>query len=550
MYETEKALAEKLIGFMSEIDPYEYADVTEGNSRDEMLDGTVEQLTNPSIKFALDVLHHVQSYDVEGENPEVKSISDEIKDFMKTKTASNIVISAPDYIQKVGEFEDKLPWDAVYSELDNVYGREKLVKELSAMKEKQPEVAESYEQAIENICIYNQMRMEQQLGHNFTDKECLVQAASKAFYGSHKGDVLPVTKYGAYTAETEEYTDSEFNQLIAQTTINMDLEGKPEPFAMLLLNTDSKQAILEFPEETAVTVTDGKIIALENFYAETFEKSGVEFMSMYPERFEEIEFSEAHCIEKDEDGNILLSFDEDEIPNLNARVQAQAVEMSLDSSVPQIYTDKVNELIMSPVDEVSGTPFIAPDNKNHLCFNIDGMVIEIPLTSTEKKDMAICLEDVEKGELLVERNRKENELINNEETTLIFDAIESAGFEVRYNGDDRYAVFDTSDGSKYAEGFEKPSEVIDVLSTFVADYSLDGLARDAREQGLDNVPQTCDEWREAVIRPDMQEFVEGHKTEIAEILLISNPQRIDEKVDMKELADMFKEPSKGKEDLE
>lgn len=550
MYETEKALAEKLIGFMSEIDPYEYADVTEGNSRDEMLDGTVEQLTNPSIKFALDVLHHVQSYDVEGENPEVKSISDEIKDFMKTKTASNIVISAPDYIQKVGEFEDKLPWDAVYSELDNVYGREKLVKELSAMKEKQPEVAESYEQAIENICIYNQMRMEQQLGHNFTDKECLVQAASKAFYGSHKGDVLPVTKYGAYTAETEEYTDSEFNQLIAQTTINMDLEGKPEPFAMLLLNTDSKQAILEFPEETAVTVTDGKIIALENFYAETFEKSGVEFMSMYPERFEEIEFSEAHCIEKDEDGNILLSFDEDEIPNLNARVQAQAVEMSLDSSVPQIYTDKVNELIMSPVDEVSGTPFIAPDNKNHLCFNIDGMVIEIPLTSTEKKDMAIYLEDVEKGELLVERNRKENELINNEETTLIFDAIESAGFEVRYNGDDRYAVFDTSDGSKYAEGFEKPSEVIDVLSTFVADYSLDGLARDAREQGLDNVPQTCDEWREAVIRPDMQEFVEGHKTEIAEILLISNPQRIDEKVDMKELADMFKEPSKGKEDLE
>ncbi|MBR0540611.1 MAG: hypothetical protein IJK26_00170, partial [Clostridia bacterium] len=423
LYETEKALAEKLIDFMSEIDPYEYADVMEGNSRDEMLDGTVEQLTNPSIKFALDVLHHVQSYDIEGENPEVKSISDEIKDFMKTKTASNIVISAPDYIQKVGEFEDKLPWDAVYSELDNVYGREKLIKELSVMAEKQPEIAESYAQAIENVCIYNQMRMEQQLGHNFTDKECLVQAASKAFYGSHKGDVLPVAKYGAYTAETEEYTDSEFNQLIAQTTISMDLEGKPEPFAMLSLNTDSKQAILEFPEETAVTVTDGKIIALENFYAETFEKSGVEFMSMYPERFEEIEFSEAHCIEKDEDGNILLSFDEDEIPNLNARVQAQAVEMSLDSSVPQIYTDKVNELIMSPVDEISGTPFIDPDNKNHLCFNIDGMVIEIPLTSTEMQDMASYFEDVQKGFMFIERNRKENELINNEETTLVFDAI-------------------------------------------------------------------------------------------------------------------------------
>lgn len=550
MYKTEKALAEKLIDFMREIDPYEYADAAEGNSRDEMLDSTVEQLTNPSVKFALDVLHHIQSYDIEGENPEVKSISDEIKDFMKTKTASNIVISAPDYIQKVGEFEDKLPWDAVYSELDNVYGREKLIKELSAMAEKQPEIAGSYAQAIENICIYNQMRMEQQLGHNFTDKECLVQAASKAFYGSHKDDVLPVAKYGNYTAETKEFTDEEFNQSIVQTTISMDIGGKSDPFAVLLFNTDSKQAILEFPEETAVTVTNGKIIALENFYAETFEKSGVEFMSMYPERFEEIEFSEAHCIERDEDSNILLSFDEDEILNLNARVQAQAVEMSQDSSVPQLYTDKVNELIMSPVDEVSGTPFIAPDNKNHLCFNIDGMVIEIPLTSTEKKDMAIYLEDVEKGELLVERNRKENELINNEETTLIFDAIESAGFEVRYNGDDRYAVFDTSDGSKYAEGFEKPSEVIDVLSTFVADYSLDGLARDAREQGLDNVPQTCDEWREAVIRPDMQEFVEGHKTEIAEMLLISNPQRIDEKVDMKELADMFKEPSRGKEDLE
>lgn len=561
MYEEEKKLAEKLIEFMTDIDPYEYNDVAGGNSRDDMLENTIEQLSLPSTKFALDVLHHIQSYAENGNpsdlseeeratNAAVKSISDEVKKFMKVKTASNIVVSAPDYIQKTAEFEDKLPWDAVYSELDNVYGREKLVKELSAMAEKQPEIAGSYAQAIENICIYNQMRMEQQLGHNFTDKECLVQAASKAFYGSHKNDVLPVARYGNYTAETKEFTDEELNQSIVQTTISMNIGGKLDPFAVLSLNTDSKQAILEFLEEADVAVTD-KITALENFYAETFAKSGVEFMAMYPERFEEIEFSEARCVEKDDDGNVILSFeDEDERINLNARVQIQAAEMIIDKSVSQMDIDKINKLIITPVEEVSGTPFIDPDNKNHLCFNIDGTVIEIPLTSTEKKDMAIYLEDVEKGELLVERNQKMNELINNEETTLIFDAIESAGFEVRYNGDDRYAVFDTSDGSKYAEGFEKPSEVIDVLSTFVADYSLDGLAKDAREQGFDNVPQTCDEWREAIIRPDMQEFVEGHKTEIAEMLLISNPQRIDEKVDMKELADMFKEPSRGKEDLE
>jgi len=133
-----------------------------------------------------------------------------------------------------------------------------------------------------------------------------------------------------------------------------------------------------------------------------------------------------------------------------------------------------------------------------------------------------------------------NELIGNE-TELVYDMIESTSYELREGKDGTFSIYDTVNNETVEEGIENVSFVVDYC---VGDNNLDSLEQEAHHQGISNIPQTGDEWRNAVTRPDLQDFIEGHKGEVAEVLLAADPDRMNEKVDLKELADMFKEPSK------
>jgi hypothetical protein len=138
-------------------------------------------------------------------------------------------------------------------------------------------------------------------------------------------------------------------------------------------------------------------------------------------------------------------------------------------------------------------------------------------------------------------SKRIDELIKDDEKELVYDMIESANFDLVKQDDGGFTVRDTVNGNEdYAVDLETASDVIGALSTYVCDNSLDYLANEARGQGIDNIPQTADEWREAVTRPDLQEFISSHETEIAEIVLVADPDRMNAKVDLNEIADMFK----------
>lgn len=143
-------------------------------------------------------------------------------------------------------------------------------------------------------------------------------------------------------------------------------------------------------------------------------------------------------------------------------------------------------------------------------------------------------------ETIINKEERINELIGNE-TELVYDMIESNSYELREGKDGTFSIYDTVNNETVEEGIENVSFVVDYC---VGDNNLDSLEQEAHHQGISNIPQTGDEWRNAVTRPDLQDFIEGHKGEVAEVLLAADPDRMNEKVDLKELADMFKEPSK------
>lgn len=134
-------------------------------------------------------------------------------------------------------------------------------------------------------------------------------------------------------------------------------------------------------------------------------------------------------------------------------------------------------------------------------------------------------------------------MIDGKETELILDLIESTSFEIRPDNNGQYNAFDTIREIVYADGLETPSDVIEALSTYVCDNVLYYLQSESdyyfqtqtKGEKVTDFPNTCEEWCEAVSRPELQEFIKFYNTEVAEMLLLADKERIDNKVDIKDL---------------
>lgn len=155
----------------------------------------------------------------------------------------------------------------------------------------------------------------------------------------------------------------------------------------------------------------------------------------------------------------------------------------------------------------------------------------------------ISVDDVLKLEEEQRRETAINALIGNaltgfadEEYNLVYDMIESKDYAIVQNNSGSYDVYDKVNNEIAGSGFDSVSSVIDYV---VGDNILDELEHEAHQQGISNIPKTGDEWREAVTRPDLQDFINGHQTEIGQVLLIADPDRMNKNISLKELADDF-----------
>ena len=150
----------------------------------------------------------------------------------------------------------------------------------------------------------------------------------------------------------------------------------------------------------------------------------------------------------------------------------------------------------------------------------------------------ISVDDIPKLEEEQRREAAINALIGfaDEEYNLVYDMIESKDYAIVQNNSGSYDVYDKVNNEIARSGFDSVSSVIDYI---VGDNILDELEHEAHQQGISNIPQTGDEWREAVIRPDLQDFINGHQTEIGQVLLVADPDRMNKNISLKELADDF-----------
>lgn len=141
-----------------------------------------------------------------------------------------------------------------------------------------------------------------------------------------------------------------------------------------------------------------------------------------------------------------------------------------------------------------------------------------------------------------------NEILGNNDASLIYDIVESNDYKIKSVSETEYRGFDIIDtvNNEKVRHVYTANQLIDYC---LNDHFFDYLEHEAHQQGISNIPQSGDEWRTAVTRPDLQDFIEGHKTEIAEALLIADWNRVGQ-IDLKEVAEMFKEADKEKEDIE
>lgn len=126
------------------------------------------------------------------------------------------------------------------------------------------------------------------------------------------------------------------------------------------------------------------------------------------------------------------------------------------------------------------------------------------------------------------------QLIDNKETEFILDMLESTSFEVRKDARGKYAVYDEVREEIYADGLDTASDVMKALSTYIRNNILNYLCMEARGN-IKDFPNTCEEWHEAVARPDLQDFIKNHESEVAEIVLLAYPERIDGKVNIEDI---------------
>lgn len=119
------------------------------------------------------------------------------------------------------------------------------------------------------------------------------------------------------------------------------------------------------------------------------------------------------------------------------------------------------------------------------------------------------------------------------DSELIYDMIESVNCSVKVNEAGTYDVCDSVKGEYRATDCEDLLQVIDSLDTLVENNLLDYTANELYQsddfekhgEGVE-IPQTAEEWKAIFDSPDFAEFSAGHQTEMQEIALLADPNRL------------------------
>lgn len=118
------------------------------------------------------------------------------------------------------------------------------------------------------------------------------------------------------------------------------------------------------------------------------------------------------------------------------------------------------------------------------------------------------------------------------DSELAYDMIESVNCEVKQNAAGTYDVIDGLTGEYRATDCEDLSQVISSLENLVENNLLDYMANelyrssDFSKLGEGSVPQTAEEWNAVANNPDFAGFTTEHQTEMQEIELLANIERL------------------------
>lgn len=156
----------------------------------------------------------------------------------------------------------------------------------------------------------------------------------------------------------------------------------------------------------------------------------------------------------------------------------------------------------------------------------------------------ITVDEIPQYEEGLKRKAKINELIGDNETELAYDMIASSNYVIRYDDKkDRYQVYDTF-SKGIVRGMDDVESVSEAVKCCVGDDILNSLLKEAAKEGVyGKVPHSGEEWREEILNPDLQKFIEGHKAEVSKILLMADMERLDT-VSIDDISEKFKEAAK------
>lgn len=120
--------------------------------------------------------------------------------------------------------------------------------------------------------------------------------------------------------------------------------------------------------------------------------------------------------------------------------------------------------------------------------------------------------------------------LKDNETELITDLFKSAGYSFVKNPNGGYDICDIYDGTKVSEGIDNVADAMKAIESDINDL-IGMIAKDfMANKGF-----------------DLQNYISRHETEIAQINLCTDLDRVCQKVDINELAESLKEPDRSKE---
>jgi len=138
-------------------------------------------------------------------------------------------------------------------------------------------------------------------------------------------------------------------------------------------------------------------------------------------------------------------------------------------------------------------------------------------------------------------------ILNNNEQHLFYNSLHNAGFALKESlnkkgfpdGKGVY-IYDTHNECRHNKNiYTQPSKIVHDLYEYLIEDILAFLNHENKKRfgwNIKSFPNTVDRWERGIEREELKDFIFTYQQEVATLLLISDKERIDKKVNLKHIA--------------